>query len=237
MAAPATDRVTTAIGLANVTVFTFDLAKLTDDVERQIAGAIAPARRERAARYRFADDRRRSHVAGALIRRALARSGEDPAGEHRLSAGEHGKPFLPGAALHFNVSHAGDRVVCAVSAQNLGVDVEAVMWPGLDLRKIFSPDERDYVEGGDIVERARRFTRVWTLKESYIKYLGVGLGLPLRDFSVVHGEQLAVIDGAGDSSPSMHVRDWGQYVLALCHNQRDAVCIESATAAELLEFC
>ena len=82
--------------------------------------------RERAGRFAFSLHGKRFVAARGVLRTILARyAGADPA-DIRFSYGPHGKPFLSPSAgrdeLHFNVSHAGDRALVAVTG---GVDRQA----------------------------------------------------------------------------------------------------------------
>lgn len=88
-----------------------------------------------------------------------------------------GKPFLPGGP-YISLSHARRAVAVAVSALPVGVDVEGLrdIRPSLP-RRVFGEKEYEwYVSRG---ERPEDFFTLWTLKESYYKYLGTGLpGIP-----------------------------------------------------------
>ena len=104
---------------------------------------------------------------------------------------EFGKPALaPGQAdqpLFFNLSHSGSCLVVAVSRhEDIGIDIEK-MKPGRRFGKIaarfFSSSEARELSSMDASLRADRFYRLWTLKEAYIKACGMGLVIPLNDFS------------------------------------------------------
>ena len=89
---------------------------------------------------------------------------------------ELGKPFFPGRPDRgFNLSHAGDLAVCALSDGGpVGVDVEPVRphGPGLPAY-VMTPDELAAFDGS-----WEDFARVWTLKEAYAKYLGRSIWPP-----------------------------------------------------------
>jgi 4'-phosphopantetheinyl transferase len=78
-------------------------------------------------------------------------------------------------------------VVCLVARQReVGVDVEDRERRGrlLDVAdRYFSPTEVRALRALPAEERLERFFVYWTLKESYIKARGMGLAIPLSQFS------------------------------------------------------
>ena len=113
-----------------------------------------------------------------LLRKALRERGLAPA----LAYGEHGKPFLkdcPG--LHFNISHSGDYVICALSDAPVGCDIEKLQ-PVRErvAARFFSPEENAALAAAaDEAAREMLFFRFWTLKESFLKAVGCGITEPL----------------------------------------------------------
>jgi len=82
----------------------------------------------RANRFKFEKDRMRWSAARSALRTILARyTGADPA-QIAFAVGAHGKPFLMECAdVEFNLSHAGDWALIAVTrAIPVGVDIERV---------------------------------------------------------------------------------------------------------------
>lgn len=109
----------------------------------------------------------------------------------RFELNAYGKPRLSGADnYHFNVSHAGEWVVCMVDSEPVGVDVEHVKAMDITMaRSFFAEEEYRYVmESAQSKEQMQRFYHIWTAKESYIKAVGKGLSLPLQEFSVLTAE-------------------------------------------------
>lgn len=131
-------------------------------------------------RLRRQKDKRLSLGAGLLLSYALKRAG---AQSLELIYGEHGKPRLADGSskLSFNCSHSGEIAVVAVSKDNVGVDVERLgeFKPAV-AKRFFREDELSYM--GQSIER---FYQLWTRKESYLKYLGTGLGISPKSFSVL----------------------------------------------------
>jgi len=163
------------------------------DAATRFVSTLAPDERERAARFVF-EQHRRYYVAGrGLLRRLLARYLHTEPGEIRFRYGSHGKPELDyGAAsshLRFNVSHSGPRAVFALAwEREIGADIERVR-SDLDLHALaktcFSRREQADIFFRHASEQAGRFFDYWTAKEACIKAEGLGLSLPLEQFSII----------------------------------------------------
>lgn len=89
------------------------------------------------------------------------------------------KPVLKQGRIQFNISHCKGLVVCALSEAPIGVDAEGPrqVMPRV-IRKACSEKEARYVKEGGPAEENRRFLRLWTLKESYLKMTGEGMRVP-----------------------------------------------------------
>jgi 4'-phosphopantetheinyl transferase len=164
-------------------VWRIDLARARVD-----QAALSDEEQARAARFLLERDRRRFVASHAALRRILTRYLGPVA--PRFADGPHGKPFLDGAALRFNLSHSGELALVAVAdGREVGVDVEAVR--ELDLagmaRVSFSPRERAALFALPPDERLPAFFRCWTRKEAHLKATGFGLALPLDGFDVSLG--------------------------------------------------
>ena len=150
--------------------------------------SVPQERRRRIDRFRFPKDRCRSLGAGVLLRRALAEAGVD---ETEFVYGEYGKPRLAGnKGVHFNLSHAGDRAMCVIAPFRVGCDVERIGHRGAGVaERFFAPEEYNQILSAPESERDAAFTRLWALKESFLKATGLGLTLPLSAFTVSVGEE------------------------------------------------
>jgi 4'-phosphopantetheinyl transferase len=107
------------------------------------------------------------------------------------------KPYVKNVEdLHFNVSHSGEWVVCAVDSEPIGIDVEVIKNIKLNIAKrFFSQEEYNDIVGKDENERTGYYYDLWTLKESYIKAVGRGLTLPLNTFTIRIGSSGITIQG------------------------------------------
>lgn len=97
--------------------------------------------------------------------------------------------FKPDIGLYFSVSHSGKFWVCAVSKQEIGIDIQnrTCRYQRAVARRFFHPDEYEYLEKKDFSD----FFPVWTAKESYVKYTGQGIGEGFSDFSVVVQDRIS----------------------------------------------
>jgi 4'-phosphopantetheinyl transferase len=155
--------------------------------------------RERCDRFVQDADRLRFLLARALVRTMLSEYVAIPPGDWRFRIEEYGRPEvaeLPAGApdLRFNLSHTPGLVACAVTVgRAIGLDVENVnraLTPQLPER-FFSPQETADLRALPPGEQHKAFFDYWTLKESYIKARGLGLALPLRQFTFLRRAGLA----------------------------------------------
>jgi 4'-phosphopantetheinyl transferase len=114
----------------------------------------------------------------------------------------HGKPALVGAPdVSFSVSHSADRALIAVSrGVEVGADIE-VLRPRRYLdrlgRRVFAVDEYAGWERLPEGRQLEAFLAVWTAKEAYLKAIGKGVTVPLRDLTVPPGWTMSAIGVAG----------------------------------------
>ncbi|HOG47134.1 MAG TPA: 4'-phosphopantetheinyl transferase superfamily protein [Anaerolineae bacterium] len=148
----------------------------------------------RVARHRSGDVRRRFIVARGALRSIL--SAYLGAGPQQVPIGYtcYGKPILMataelrGLACSFNLSHAGELALVALSrGREVGVDLEQLR-PELATAEIatrfFSPAESATLAALPGEERVRAFFACWTRKEAYLKARGEGHARPLDGFTV-----------------------------------------------------
>jgi 4'-phosphopantetheinyl transferase len=137
---------------------------------------LQPEELQRAQRYHRPADAARSLLARAAQRLVLgAYLGLPPAGL-RFEAGANQKPQLRGAALRYNVSHAGDWVLLAVAGAEVGIDVEPLN-PQFAFQELldhsFSPAEKAFIEHSPVPYHS--FYQLWTRKEAFVKATGRGI--------------------------------------------------------------
>lgn len=129
-------------------------------------------------------------VAHALVRTSLSRYASVEPQDWSFVRNRYGKPEIagpPAPPLRFNLSHTDGAVACAVGLEHdIGVDVENAERT-IDFvtiaRSSFSTHEQDALNALAPDAQRERFFSYWTLKEAYIKARGMGLSIPLDQFS------------------------------------------------------
>ena len=112
----------------------------------------------------------------------------DLAARHHVCVGRNaeGRPVAD-PPVDVSLSHGGGWVAAAAHRHGrIGVDVEAVrpVSPAL-ARRCLSAGELSWLEdAADAAARERRFLRLWTAKEAYLKAIGTGLGTDPRTVTI-----------------------------------------------------
>ena len=181
-------------------------------------------RKEKLARISNPRAYARSLGAELLLMAALKDMGLSAAEPLEISCGEGGKPRIAGGP-EFSLSHSGERVLCALSDEAVGADLQQLRPynPAL-ARRFFTGAEAAWLE--EQRERDQAFSLLWSLKESYVKLLGSGIaGVHLDSFTVrVLSDGRAWIDGS-------NAKLW----YAVCDGYVMAVCSDAYAAPETVK--
>ncbi|WP_152054018.1 4'-phosphopantetheinyl transferase family protein [Tautonia marina] len=159
----------------------------------QFEGWISRDELLKAQRFRVIRDQRTFLATRILVRAVLSRYEAIAPSDWQFATGRYGKPKLAEPSvvppLYFNLSRTRGMIVCAVSRtyELLGVDVERWDQGAENLviaDRYFAPSELAALKALPDQDQAARFMMLWTLKESYLKAMGVGLTRPLQTFAI-----------------------------------------------------
>jgi 4'-phosphopantetheinyl transferase len=149
---------------------------------------LSPTERARADAFVFAPGQARYAVFRGALRQILGQYLNMVPERVALTTGPHGKPQLPGGALHFNLAHSGPGAVLAVARHGpVGVDIETARTADLAERlapRVMSGVEIAAFDALSPDARPPAFLRAWTCKEAYVKATGEGLSFPLPCITV-----------------------------------------------------
>ncbi|NKB32183.1 MAG: 4'-phosphopantetheinyl transferase superfamily protein [Pseudomonadales bacterium] len=152
-------------------------------------------------RYTFDHHRKQFLLGRMLIRNTLSKYATIAPEDWLFTENDYGKPAIDASQqsqpIFFNLSHSGDRLVLALSKQEaIGVDIESSNKPRRVLKiadRYFSPSEVQELLALPDSEQLSRFYDLWTLKEAYIKACGLGLAIPLQQFSYAFPSEYRVL--------------------------------------------
>lgn len=170
------------------------LVPTTDDhrVLHSYLQILSPSEKEKAARFRFEEDRGRFIMGRAVLRELSSQYLGCKTKEVGIGYRQFGKPYCENSSLlKFNLSHSNNLAVIGFSSNlEIGIDVERVR-PDYDFsdiaQTVFSPNELLLLNKLAPAGRLARFYELWTRKEAFIKGVGYGLSFPLslKEISVV----------------------------------------------------
>lgn len=192
-------------------------------------------------KYYFTKDKIRSLLAEALVRYALCKKYDLKDMEIQFCYSKYGKPSLMNEkSIHFNLSHAGEWVVCAIGDTPVGIDVEIIrdsQLPGA--YQCFSDYEIQVLNNSHQKSQAELFYKIWTLKESFVKYNGKGLNYAFDNFSFdIYDNEIELTEDEKINSDVsfLSIRIDHKHWYALCTEKSEIVnAIEIVTVKELLE--
>ena len=138
--------------------------------------------------YRFEKDKKLSAGAYLLLKKLLSKSDvTNPV----FKSGKYGKAYISNFEnVYFNLSHSGKMVLCAISDMEVGADIEYID-PAIDLniaRNYFYNSEYENIMNAR--NPSEEFFRYWVLKESYMKYTGLGMNLELDSFEIIMEDEI-----------------------------------------------
>lgn len=133
----------------------------------------------------------------------------------QFSFNDHGKPHLSDGGVSFNMSHSRGVVAIAVMRSGMvGIDVQHHD-PQVELlaiaERFFAQEEAAWLKSVPDAQRQAVFYRIWSLKEAYIKAVGLGMALPLSSFAFVASTDSSAAELL--RQPTEWQRDWSVHVL------------------------
>ena len=149
---------------------------------------VSPDRQKKIDFYRFEKDKKLSAGAYLLLKKMLS---DENITNPLFKVGKYGKAYISNKDnIHFNLSHSGKMVLCAISDKEVGADIE-YNDSAIDLniaKNYFYNSEYDNIMNAK--NPSDEFFRYWVLKESYMKYTGLGMNLKLNSFEIIIRDEI-----------------------------------------------
>ena len=191
---------------------------LCQDTYHCLLQLISEEKRARCLSFQSQQDALRVLYGELMIRYLLCRKFSCNNKEISFYQNAEGKPYIKNFPIHFNLSHSGDFVVCAISEQEVGVDIEQIRPIDLQLTtRYFHPNECEDLFAQEEANRLDYFFSLWTLKESYLKWRGTKMSTPLRSFSFhITDAHITLTDTTQTQMPQFKQFSLDDYKLSLC---------------------
>ena len=147
---------------------------LSDDVFEALLPYAEPYKQKNIKSHSKKDEADRMLVGDMLLKYVLKKQFSIPMSNLNIQLGEFGKPYLPDYPdVHFNISHSGDFVVCAVSQSPVGIDIQTILTDKERIaRRVLSSEKLQEIE--ESTEPDLLFTKYWAEKEALLKLVGCG---------------------------------------------------------------
>ncbi|MCQ2455144.1 MAG: 4'-phosphopantetheinyl transferase superfamily protein [Clostridia bacterium] len=170
-------------------IYALDVTAFEDKaVFEKIYNTLSAERKKKIDCLKQENDKRLSLGAGILLKFALKKAGIE---NFDIVKGENGKPYLKNSKIYFNLSHSKKMAVCIVAPFEVGCDIEKIDKANIKIAKNFF-DENEYKDIITSDDKNDKFYRYWTLKESFIKAVGCGFKIPLKDFRISIEDRITV---------------------------------------------
>jgi len=189
-------------------------------------------------RFHFARHRHQYIVTRALIRTTLSKYIDKDPRDWQFSLNRYGKPEIQNTtgdlAIRFNISHTDGLILCGiVPNDDIGVDIEDCRRKNttIDIAgRYFSNQEVEDLRKLPESDQRNRFFAYWTLKESYIKARGMGLSLPLNQFTfhIAPDQPLRI---SFDPRLNDNAEHWHFWRLKPSRNHMAAIAVKSEAKA------
>lgn len=197
--------------------------KMSQKTIENLLQFISEENRERFHKFHFIEDSLRTLYGEIIVRYVISKQHSLKNEKIRIVRDSYGKPFIENVPLYFNISHSGEWVACAISTQEVGIDIEYIKDIDLNIAKsFFCKSEYESLISKNEEDRINYFYDLWTLKESYIKWLGTGLLTPLDSFSFnVSDTNILLSDKNRDVMPFFKQYLIKDYKLSVCSGIND----------------
>ena len=161
----------------------------------------------------------RSAAGSLLLAQMVCRISGYPVSSISIHRYPNGKPFLPDFPnLHFNITHTDHLAVLAIDTHLVGVDIEKVSVARMAIaNRFFSDSEKEILNNCPDDQRDLLFYKLWTIRESFVKAIGIGIFGTMGDFSPELNESVWQVNHSDSGLWNIrHYKLESDYLVALC---------------------
>lgn len=150
-------------------------SSIDKDLFNYLLGFVQQEKQERILRQKIKQNADNMLIGEILTKVAIKKTFGIDITKQNFAYTGYGKPYLSDYPnVHFNISHSGKYVACAVSDKPIGIDIQKICECDFDVAKrVCNEKELKQIENSE--DKASEFTKLWTQKEAVLKMIGTGI--------------------------------------------------------------
>lgn len=211
-----------------VKTFVANIENLPDPKENpNLLDEFLQDRKEKILSHKNLEGRKQSFASTLLLQEILLQNNLNL---QDVKFGNNKKPEIDG--IFFNISHSDNFVICSVSKNPVGCDIEKIrsVKSGFE-KRFFTQNEVAYLEKFSCEEKFNQFFRLWTMKESYMKFTGEGMKLALNRIEFVFDYSIKVFRDGILCDCNFKEYELSGYKISVCAKEN-----EFASTLEFVDF-
>lgn len=173
---------------------------------------------KKAANYKVEEERKITLATSLILDDYLLSKGRT---RDDLKFSEKGKPYIEGR--FFNISHYQDKVLLVDSSRfEIGCDiVKKIKYSSKFSKKFFSIKENELLDEAE--DKNSLFTKIWAIKESYVKCTGEGISFPLNNLSIEFEPSVRIYRNGVEQHHYFYIFNKEEYFISIASTHVDEV--------------
>lgn len=150
----------------------------------------------------------------------------------------HNKPSFKNIPFHFNISHSKNYVFCAISDQEVGIDIEFIDKDHnnfLEEASLFL-DSSEYAYLSASKKKVEVFFKYWTSKEAFLKKIGMGLSRSLTSIGININNSNALDKYTGKLINVLFINLIPNYQIAICSERKTIDKVLYIDSQQLIKY-
>ena len=170
-----------------------EISSVSDFRINDLLELVSSERRERIRKLRSDIDRKLSLYTELMVRYFAIKKLNISNKDIIFKKNRYGKPYLRNfPKFHFNLSHTRNAIAVAFSDKEIGIDIERIKFADFRIAdRFFTIQEREYMNKS--ADKDYAFYKIWTRKEAYVKWKGIGFAMPPNSFDVISDDGITSI--------------------------------------------
>ena len=124
---------------------------------------------------------------------------------YELTFNKYNKPYLKNRNIYFNISHDKNTTVLVTCDKEIGVDIEYYTYKESVIKKYYNEFEQQEIINSN--NKEYEFTRIWVMKEAFVKMKGQGISYGLQNVDTTRlKKQIKLISNE-------------KYIIAICQSE------------------